>query len=461
MSHDALMMIPQGIVILLFISLGVRMGGLSIGLWGGVGVLVLVAVFGLAPGSVPISAMLIILTVVTAAGAMQAAGGIEYLVGIAQRLIRANPKRVTFIAPYVSWIFTMGAGTGNVYYSLLPVIYEVAHDNKIRPERPLAISPVASQLGITSSPVSAAMAAMVGLMAGVGFTIVDILAIVIPSTAVAIFAGALVMSFKGKSLENDPVYQARLAAGQVAPPEPIGDEGGALPPEARRSAYLFLGAVAAIIFFGLFPGLRPGYVDASGTPGSMSMTQLIQVIMFTAAVLIIAFCKADPKDVPGTKIFTSGVIAVVALFGVAWMANTFIEAHRDTIIAGLGGVAEQFPMAIAFALFAVAALTTSQSSTTLAIIPIGLTLGIPPQYLIAMWPAVVGIYFFPANGGQIATINIDQTGTTKIGKFVINHSFFLPMVVCAVTAVCVGMAVATALYGTEGVSEEVLRSLSQ
>ena len=450
MNTDLWLMLVQGILVLIFISLGVRTGGMSIGLWGGVGVLVLVAVFGLQPGAVPISAMLIILSVVAAAGAMEVAGGVHYLVGIAQKIIRAKPKRVTFIAPYVSWIFSIGAGTGNVYYSLLPVIYEVAYNNKIRPERPLAISPVASQMGITSSPVSAAMAAMVGLMAPVGFDITDILAIVIPATIVAIFCGALVMTFVGKPLEDDEEYQRRLKAGEIPPPDPIEESPKALSPEARRSAWIFIAGVVAIVIFGVFPGLRPSYANSAGVAKAMDMTQLIQVVMFTAALAIVVLCKAAPRLIPHSKIFISGVVSAVALFGVAWMANTFIDAHREAIIAGLGTMAAQFPVAIAFALFAVAALTTSQSSTTLAIIPIGLTLGVPPQYLIAMWPAVIGIYFFPANGSQIATINLDQTGTTKIGKFVLNHSFLLPMIVCAVTAVATGLAVATLLYGAGG-----------
>jgi anaerobic C4-dicarboxylate transporter DcuA/anaerobic C4-dicarboxylate transporter DcuB len=380
---------------------------------------------------------------------MQVAGGVDYLVNIAKRLIRANPKIVTFVAPYVCWVFTLGAGTGNVYYSLMPVIYEVAYDSNIRPERPLAISPVASQMGITSSPVSAAMAIMVGLMAPLGFAITDILAIVIPSIFVAIFAGAAVMSFVGKPLDQDVEYLRRLKAGEIEPPVTNSGEAAALMPYAGRSAAIFVTGVLAIVAFGLFPELRPSWTDADGVAGAMSMTQLIQVVMFTSAIMIVVLCKALPKEIPTSPIFTSGLVAVIALFGVAWMANTFIEANKTEIVSALGGLAESFPLAIAFALFFVAAMTTSQSSTTLAIIPIGITLGIPAQFLIAMWPAVIGIYFFPANGGQIATVNIDMTGTTRIGKLVLNHSFFLPMIVCAVTAVSVGLLVARLLYGSD------------
>jgi anaerobic C4-dicarboxylate transporter DcuB len=221
------------------------------------------------------------------------------------------------------------------------------------------------------------MAIMVGLMAPLGFAITDILAIVIPSIFVAIFAGATVMSFVGKPLDQDVEYLRRLNAGEIEPPVTDSKEAAALKPYAGRSAAIFVTGVLAIVAFGLFPELRPSWVDADGVAGAMSMTQLIQVVMFTAAIMIIVLCKALPKETPASPIFTSGLVAVIALFGVAWMANTFIEANNTEIVAALGGLAESFPLAIAFALFFVAAMTTSQSSTTLAIIPIGITLGIP------------------------------------------------------------------------------------
>ncbi|MEN8211345.1 MAG: anaerobic C4-dicarboxylate transporter [Thermodesulfobacteriota bacterium] len=448
MGGETIAMILQGLIVLGCISLGVRTGGMAVGLWGGAGVLMLVTIFKVQPGLIPTSAIFIIFTVVTAAGAMQVAGGIDYLVAIAQRMIRKKPRWITFIAPGVTWIFTLGAGTGNVYYSLLPVIEEVAYKNNVRPERPLAISPVASQIGITSSPVSAAMAAMVGLMAPLGFEIIDILMIVIPSSLIAIVAGSLVQNFRGKELKNDPVYQALVASGKIDDTKMSAVKEQEIKPTAKRSAMIFLAGVIAIVLFGIFPEIRPHFIDADGKLETLSMTYLIMLTMFCSALAIVLTTDFKPSEIISSKIFTSGMVAVVALFGVAWMANTFIGAHKEAIIEGIGGLAQTTPLFLALALFIVAALTTSQSSTTLAIIPIGITLGIPAQYLIAMWPAVIGIYFFPANGGQIATVQMDRSGTTRIGKLVINHSFMIPMLVCAITAVGSGMVIATLIYGS-------------
>ena len=207
-------------VVVVAIIMGVRMGGIGLGIWGSSGVAVLVFVFGLAPGAIPGSAVLIILAVITAASAMQAAGGIDYLVRIAASIIRKNPKRITFIAPLVSYIFTVGAGTSNIFYPLIPVIYETAYENNIRPERPLAVSTVANALGITSSPVSAAMAAMLTLVAipeyG-NFALGKILLITIPASVIAIIVTAIIQNFIGKPLEEDPVYQERLKQGSCSP----------------------------------------------------------------------------------------------------------------------------------------------------------------------------------------------------------------------------------------------------
>jgi anaerobic C4-dicarboxylate transporter DcuA/anaerobic C4-dicarboxylate transporter DcuB len=443
---DTLVIIVEGLVVLVCISLGVRMGGMAIGLWGGVGVLILSTVFGLTPGSVPTSAILIILAVVTAAGAMQIAGGIDWLVTIADKTIRKRPQQITTIAPLTTYAFTVGAGTGNVYYSLLPVIEEVSYENDIRPERPLGISPVASQLGITSTPVGSAMAAMVGLMAPLGFEIQHILSIVIPSTLVGIIVTALVQKKRGKELEDDEEYQKRLAAGEIEAPHAEIVETTDLPPTARISAFIFLIGVVSIVFFGFFEDLRPpkvGFRDVD----PMSMTLLIQIIMFTVGVIILVVTKADVGKIKNSQVFQSGMVAIVALFGVAWMANTFIEANQDVIVDALSGLVDKSVLFIALGLFLMAALTTSQTSTTLTIIPIGIALGIAPQFLVAMWPAVIGIYLLPANGGQIATVQFDRSGTTRIGKYVFNHSFLVPMLIAGSVTVAVGMVVATLLYG--------------
>jgi anaerobic C4-dicarboxylate transporter-like protein len=432
------LILAQGLMVIGLIAVGVHYKGMAIGLFGAVGVLAFVLLFGIAPGSVPVSAMLIIMAVVTAAGAMQLAGGIDFLVSMAQKVIRRFPRQITYVAPLTTYGFCAGAGTGNIYYSLMPVIYEVAYANKVRPERPLALSATAGQLAITSSPVSAATAAMVGLLAPMGFKITDILAITVPASIAAIIAGAFVMNRLGKELENDPEFQSRLAAGDIEPPTG-GAAGHAVTPAGKRSALIFLAGVLFIVCAGIFEELRP-HVMAKGTLVEVDLSQLIQITMFTVAAAITALCGIKAGDIVKSPLFDSGMVAVVALFGVAWMANTFIAANESVIIGGLGELAKQTPIMIAVALFAVAAITTSQSSATFSIIPIGIALGLEPGTLAAMWPAVVGVFFLPTNGAQIATVELDRTGTTKIGAAVINHSFLLPVIIYALVAVGAGLA---------------------
>jgi len=415
---DMLLIVIQGLMVIGLIAVGVHYKGMAIGLFGAVGVLAFVLIFGIAPGSVPISAMLIIMTVVTAAGAMQLAGGIDYLVSLAQKVIRRFPRQITYVAPLTTYGFCAGAGTGNIYYSLMPVIYEVAYANKVRPERPLALSATAGQLAITSSPVSAATAAMVGLLAPLGFKITDILMITVPASIAAIVVGAFIMNRRGKELEDDPEFQRRLASGEITAPDP-NPEAKTVTAAGKRSALIFLAGVAFIVCAGIFEELRPH------------------------AAAITALCKIKAGDIVKSPLFDSGMVAVVALFGVAWMANTFIAANEAAVVGGLGELAKQAPIMIAFALFAVAAITTSQSSATFSIIPIGIALGLSPATLAAMWPAVVGVFFLPTNGAQIATVEMDGTGSTRIGAAVINHSFLLPVLVYSSVAVGVGLLLAS------------------
>ncbi len=436
---DTLLTVLEVLVVFGSIAAGVKYKGLSIGLFGGLGVLILVFVFRLPPGSVPTSAILIILAVVTAAATMQVAGGVDWLVSIAQHWIRKRPSAITFVAPYTAALFTMGAGTGNIYYSLLPVIEEVSYENGVRPERPLAVSPTAAQASLTASPVSSAMAAMVGIMAGVGYDLVDILKITIPALIVGIFITGLVYVKRGRELADDPEYQERLAEGRIEPPRV--EEAIDVGPYGQRSALIFMTGVLVIVALGLFDGLRPVFDDTS-----LSMTSVIQMVMLSTAVFIVVTCKAAPKEVPSTQIFRSGMVALIALFGVAWLANTFIEAKQDQLVDLLGEAVQAQPWIMAVAIFAMAAVTTSQTSTTLAMIPLGLTLGVEPWMMIAMWPAVTGIYTFPINGSQIATMEFDRSGTTKIGKYVLNHSWLLATVTIVVASIATGFLVGSIFH---------------
>jgi anaerobic C4-dicarboxylate transporter DcuA len=474
---ELLTILLQGAVVLGAIYMGVRTGGMGLGMWGVVGVTVLVLIFHVPPGAPPIDAMLIILSVVVAAATMQAAGGIDYLVGTAARIIRRNPGQITYIAPQVAFLFTMAAGTGNIFFALIPVIYQVAYDNGVRPERPLAVASVASQMGIVASPVSAAMAAMLTLVEPKGFSLIQILAIVFPAGVVAVLVASVVQARVGKPLEQDPDYLRRLAAGEIEPPKFKPPSGGplpsppsptpsgtrlvaggsgppavaeataALPASAKLSAIIFLCGVALIVLLGVFPWLRPLFADAKGKLTPLSMTITIECVMFTAATLIVLLGKVKPADITKQSLLPAGITALVALFGLAWLADTFISANNGPIVSVLETAVDKAPFAFALALFAVAALTTSQSGATRAIMPIGLALAIPAQFLVGMWSSVIGIYFFPANGSQIAAVGIDQTGTTRIGRYVLNHSFMLPTLICWAVSVAVGAAIAILLHG--------------
>ncbi|MDH5134370.1 MULTISPECIES: anaerobic C4-dicarboxylate transporter family protein [Actinomycetes] len=445
MNDSVWILVAELIVVVLAIFMGTRTSGIGLGVWGLVGVAVLVFVFGEAPGNAPVDAVFIVITVITAASTMQAAGGIDWMVSVAAKVIRKRPKSVVFLAPAMSFLFTVGAGTGNIFYPLLPVIYDVSYQQKIRPERALSVSAVASQVGILCSPVSAATASMVVLLAPQGVDLGGLLLIMWPASIAGLLVAALVMMRHGKDLEDDPEYQKRLAEGQIKPPTVDAHE-NKLPPTAVLSASLFLAGVAVIVFFGLFENLRPVIgTDDDGGPLRLSVTVIIEVVMGIIAALIFVFCKVKAADVPKQSTFPAGIVGAIALFGIAWLANTFVAANQTLIVDGLGSVvsgSSAFLGALLFALalFAVAMLTTSQSSATNAIVPIGITIGLPASLLVGLWPAAMGIYTLPANGSQVATVAFDQTGTTKMGKFVIDHSFQLPNLVYVGTAIVVGVA---------------------
>lgn len=444
MNDNVWILIAELIVVILAIYMGTRTSGIGLGVWGLVGVAVLIFVFGEAPGNAPVDAVFIVITVITAASTMQAAGGIDWMVSVAAKVIRRRPKSVVFLAPAMSFLFTVGAGTGNIFYPLLPVIYDVSYQQKIRPERALSVSAVASQVGILCSPVSAATASMVVLLAPQGVDLGGLLLIMWPASIAGLFVAALVMMRHGKDLEDDPEFQRRLADKQIQPPVVDAHE-TKLPRTAVLSASLFLIGVGVIVLFGLFQQLRPIIgTDDAGDPVRLSVTVIIEVVMGVIAALIFVFCKVKAADVPKQPTFPAGLVGAIALFGIAWLANTFVAANQTLIVDGLGSVvsgSSAFLGALLFALalFAVAMLTTSQSSATNAIVPIGITIGLPAHLLVGLWPSTMGIYTLPANGSQVATVAFDQTGTTKMGKYVFDHSFQLPNLVYVGVAIIVGV----------------------
>jgi anaerobic C4-dicarboxylate transporter DcuA len=439
-----LSIVLQFVVVLAAIWMGARYSGVGLGLWGAVGLLVLTAVFGVVPTSPPVDVILIILAVIMAASVMDAAGGIDFLVRIAERIIRANPKYVTIVAPLTTWSFTFVAGTGHIVYPLLPVIYETAHQSGVRPERPMAVATIASQQAITASPVAAATAAMIGLFAEKGMAdwdLPEILMICVPATLTGVLLAAIVSMFIGKDLKDDPEYQARLASGAIPPPKPV-EQRPPLAPAAKMSALIFIVGVALVVLFGFFPSLR----TLPGAKAPLAMPTVIEIVMLSVAAIMLLATKVDVDTVPKTPTLRAGVVAVIGIFGLAWLGDSFIAAHRDVIVPAIGGLAKQAPWTFAFGLFFASVLLYSQAATTRALMPLGMALGIPPQYLIAMFPSVNGYFFIPTYGSLIAAINFDLSGTTKIGKFVINHSFMIPGLVATAGAVITGLVLAKAMF---------------
>jgi len=425
-------------IVFFFLLLGCRIGGVGLGMMGGLGTAVLVFVFNYKPTSAPIDVMLMILAVICAAGAMEAAGGLDYLVRLAERWLRSNPKRITFYAPIVTYLFTFFAGTGHVAYSVLPVIAEVARETKVRPERPLSVAVIASQFAITGGPISAAMMAFLTMTEDQGMTLLKLMAITAPATFVACMIAAFVMNFYGKELEDDPEYQRRLAAGLIPPVTPPEERDAYKPdPKALWSVWLFLIAAVTVVVLGAVPSLRPSWtVDGSTT--TLIMSDAIQMVMLAAAAAILLICKPNLEAIVKGQVMRAGFTAIIAIFGIAWMGDTWFNNNQAALTEALGSLVHVAPWLFAFALFALSALVNSQAATIRALLPIGLALGIPVPMMAAMFPAVNGYWVTPDYGPIIAAVHFDQTGTTRIGKWVFNHSFMLPGTIAIVLSVVFG-----------------------
>ena len=430
-------------VVLAMIFVGARLGGLGLGMMGGLGVAVLAFGFGQRPTEPPIEVMLMIAAVCTAAATLQAAGGMDYLVKLAEKALRKRPSAVTFVAPLVAYVFTLFAGTGHVAYAILPVIAEVSRDAGVRPERPMSISVIASQQAITASPISAATVALLSLLAPANVTLLDILMVCIPATLVGVLAGALVVFRRGVELADDPVYRQRLAAGEITVEEPKGAaaaDGGApvTPWTAKLAVLLFLLSAIAIVFLGSFPGLRPSWI-VDGKQVRMGMAHAIEMVMLSVSAAMVLFCKANVDAVAKGTVFRAGMQAVIAIFGIAWLGDTFFQSHLAEIQPALERVVREVPWLFAVALFVMSILLYSQAATIRALGPLGVALGLPPFGLIGSFPAVNGYFFIPNYPTVVAAINFDRTGTTRIGKYVLNHSFQLPGFVATAVAVVTGL----------------------
>lgn len=423
--------------VLLAIIVGARVGGIGLGVFGGLGLAVLTFVFGLEPTTPPIDVMLMIVAVIAAAGCMQAAGGLDLMVKWAEKILRRHPQRITLLSPLVTYLFTFFAGTGHVAYSVLPVIAEVARETGIRPERPMGIAVIASQQAITASPISAATVALLSMLAGYDITLFDILKISIPCTLVGVLAGALYSMRVGKELKDDSVYQARLKSGELSGANYCTAE-VANPGKALTSVLLFLGATVGIVLFGSIDSLRPSFQTSEGVV-VMQMAHIIEVLMLSVAALILLLTGTSGMKAAKSSVFNAGMQAVVAIFGIAWMGDTFISGNIAVIKENIFGLVTDMPWLFGIALFVMSILLFSQAATIRALLPLGMALGISPYMLIALFPAVNGYFFIPNYPTVVAAINFDTTGTTRIGKYVLNHSFMMPGLISTIVAVGLGI----------------------
>ena len=430
------------LILLACIVIGARLGGIALGTVAGIGLLIFVFFFGLPPGGPPQSVLGMIIAVITALATMQAAGGLDYLVSIAEKVMRKRPQYITFVAPVVTYLLVFASGTTHVIYALLPVIAEVSRNGKVRPERPLSISVIAGFQGVIASPISAATVAMLGFLLSQGISLPRLLAITVPSTFLGVVIGSLSVAWRGKDLETDPEYQRRLASGELktAAAAPV-IEGQNLF-RARGSMLLFLLGIVAVVLIGIFPNLRPAYeVTRNGLVDTdqVNMGMAIMIVMLAIAGLIMIVFKASPEAALKGTIMRSGVTAIICILGISWLGSSFFEGNRNSIVGGIEGLLQIYPWTFAIGMFALSTMLFSQAATVAILLPVGVALNLPATTLAALYPAANGIFFLPTYGTLLAAVSFDQTGTTKIGKYLLNHSFMLPGLVTITSTIIIAL----------------------
>ena len=477
-------MIVQLLIVLLALYVGSRYGSLALGAISGIGLALLVFGFGLKPGSPPTDVIYIIIAAVTCAGVMQASGGMDWLIQIAEKMLRKHPDRITFLAPLTTFFLTVLVGTGHVVYTLMPIICDISLKQGIRPERPCGVASIASQVGITCSPIAAAVVAFVSISNANGFnvSIPGVLMVSIPACLCGLMAAAAASYHRGLDLDKDPQFQAKLKD-----PEQYKYIYGSsattldreIPQSAKNAVFVFLAALAVIVVFAVFPQLLPSYetvkavkdaapVDLAGGASisaaelakagivmdgvtetstvDLKMNLVIQIVMISAAALMIIFCKAKPKKAVAGPVWQSGMVAVVAIYGIAWLADTYFSNYMTEMQSMLEGIVAQYPWSIAFVFFLVSVLINSQGAVVVAMLPLAYKLGIEGPVLLGVLPSVYGYFFIPNYPSDIATVNFDRSGTTVIGKYLLNHSFMMPGLICVATSTIVAYIITSIFY---------------
>jgi anaerobic C4-dicarboxylate transporter DcuB len=480
-------MIIELLIVLIALWIGARYGSLALGAISGIGLAILVFGFGMKPGTPPTDVIYIIIAAVTCAGVLQASGGMDWLIQVAERMLRKHPDRITIMAPFCTFFLTILVGTGHVVYTLMPIICDIALKKGIRPERPCGVASIASQVGITCSPIAAAVVAFTTISAENGYnvTIPQILAVTIPACIIGLLCAAAVSYHRGLDLDKDPEFQRKIK-------DPVQYEyiygntattlGKEIPKESKRAVYIFFAALAIIVMFAIFQSILPEYDQVSAIKDAkdvmfngvkmspkalakaeiviagatevkavhLKMNLVIQIVMISAAALMIMFCKAKPKKAVGGAVWQSGMVAEVAIYGIAWMADTYFSNYMDQMQAMLGGVVEAYPWTIAIVFFLVSVLINSQGAVVVAMLPLAYKLGIPGYVLLGVLPSVYGYFFIPNYPSDIATVNFDRSGTTVIGKYLLNHSFMLPGLTSVFVSTIAGYAIAMLYHNVFG-----------
>ena len=446
-------MIIELLIVLAALYVGSRYGSLALGAISGIGLAILVFGFGLKPGTPPTDVIYIIIAAVTCAGTLQASGGMDWMIQVAERMLRKHPDHITFLAPLTTFFLTVLVGTGHVVYTIMPIICDIALKKGIRPERPCGVASVASQVGITCSPIAAAVVAFVTISNANGYmvSIPQVLMVTIPACLIGLMCAAAASYKRGKDLDKDPAFQARLKD-----PETYNYMYGnsattldkAITREAKASVFIFLGALLIIVCFAFMQMIHVGEETLAQHLNIPKMNLVIQIIMLMAAACNIMFCKAQPKKAVAGAVWQSGMVAVVAIYGIAWLADTYFANYMEEMKAMLGGIVESAPWAIAFVFFLVSVLINSQGAVVVAMLPLAYSLGIAGPVLLGVMPSVYGYFFIPNYPSDIATVNFDRSGTTVIGKYLLNHSFMMPGLISTIVATVVGYLICNVLFAS-------------
>ena len=435
------MLIYEFLFLLLMLYIGSRYGGIGLGVVSGIGLMIEIFVLRMPPASAPVDVMLIIIAVVGCASILEAAGGMKYMLQIAEKILRKNPKRITLLGPLTTFLMSVMLGTGHSVYSIMPIISDIAVKKGIRPERPMAAASVASQLALSGSPISALVACYLGkevLGLYPDLSLFTILAVTFPAVLCGVLAMSLYSNFRGKELKDDPEYQRRMQDPHYR--ELIENSSKTtldekLPASAKLSVFIFLSSLIVIVLLAMFPEIRT--IGEGASPISMGI--IIQMVMLTFGGIILILCKTSVSKVPNGVVFKSGMVACIAIFGIAWMSDTYFQFAKPAFVASIKDMVQAMPWTFAFALFVVSVVVNSQAATAKILLPVAIALGLPAPVLIALMPATYAYFFIPNYPSDIATVNFDPTGTTKIGKFYFNHSFMFPGLVGVFTACCVGL----------------------